>query len=164
MRTHSHPALSIVVVLMVALAACDGGPAAPRDGLDAAPSPLTIGIWYLNAANDSSLPATISERFIGVTPEQSIVDSARLTVRVDQYYEQRTWLRVLHNGQLDRTELVVDEGTWIATAVDYQFTSSTRPRIFSLTVSNGTIATTLERMVFFANAPVTTGRYRMTRP
>lgn len=164
MRLQTRPARFILVGLAAALAACDGGTVAPPDGVDNAPSPLSIGTWYLNAANDSVLPATISNRFIGVTPEQTIVDSARLIVRVDQYYEQRVWIRVFLNGTLDRTELMVDEGTWTPTPVDYQFTSSIRPRIFSVTASAGGVVNSLERMVFFANAPVTSGRYRMTRP
>ncbi|MBL8996566.1 MAG: hypothetical protein KJZ74_01625 [Gemmatimonadales bacterium] len=164
MRLQSRPVRILVVGLVAALAACDGGSVTPPDGVDLAPSPLSIGTWYLHAANDSVIPATISSRFIGVTPEETIVDSARLIVRVDQYYEQRVWMRVFLNGTLDRTEIMVDEGIWTPTPVDYQFTSSIRPRIFSVTATSGGVVNSLERMVFFANAPVTSGRYRMTRP
>jgi len=132
--------------------------------------PLPEGYWYLHTANDSAVSATIGERAVGVAFEQSILDSASLFVGDDGTWRQRYWYRVLLTQLLDRTEVVLDEGTWAPAPAGspdntYILTSALRPR--TITVSFASPATELvsvEPMLTFVGAPAVNGRYRRTRP
>lgn len=146
------------------------GESAPITNPPGGSLPLPEGFWYLNAANDSALSATIGERTVGVALEESILDSASIFIGDDGTWRQRYWYRVFVTQALDRTEVVVDEGTWAA-APDgsppntYVLTSSLRGR--TITVSFEAPATELrsvERMLTFVDAPDVNGLYRRTRP
>ncbi len=127
--------------------------------------PLTLGTWHMHAVNDTALPARVAVRFVGVTVEESFVDSAQLSVDpFEQTYVQRYWLRVNHTGVLDRQEFVYDEGSFVPSAGGYTFASSTRVRTFSVTVPAVGQVTTTEPMVFFVGATPVTGTYRLSRP
>ena len=126
--------------------------------------PLIPATWYMRTANDSVLPATISVRTIGVAQEETVLDSARLVVNSDGTYAQRYWLRIFVSTVLDRSEVVVDEGTWTVTSTAFQFTSTIRARAFAVTSPQFGRLTSQERMVFFGSAPTTAGGYRLTPP
>lgn len=155
-------ALRLGAAALFSLAACDEGVTV---GPPVTGGPLIPGTWYMQFANDSALPATISTRSTGVAQEKTIVDSARLVLNADMTYTQRYWTRVLLNGVLDRTEVILDEGTFTPQEVGFSVTSQLRARQFSLVVpSLGTI-TTSEQMVFYVtNPPITTGTYRLSPP
>ena len=118
----------------------------------------------MHTANGLALPAEISRRFVGLVDEQTRLDSARIVVVGGGTWQQRYWTRVFHIGVLDRAELVVDEGTWTLVGNAYAFTSTLRPRNFSVAVNNSLQFTSTEPMVFFANAAAVTGVYRTTAP
>lgn len=126
--------------------------------------PLTEGEWRLDRANGADLPAEIGRRFVGVTDEQTLVDSARLIVRGDDTWEQRIAVRVLHNGTLDREEVIFDTGTWTSAGNVSTFTSQVRPRTFTVTANSASQATSNEAMVFFVGATNVTGVYRTAPP
>lgn len=126
--------------------------------------PLTQGDWYMHRANDLEMPAEVARRFVGVVDEQTVVDSSRISVNGDGTWEQRFETRVLHNGVLDRTEVVHDEGTWSAVGSITTFTSTVRPRSFTMTALAADQAASNEPMVFFANATNVAGVYRTTPP
>lgn len=128
------------------------------------PGPLTAGTWYMHTANGLDLPAEISRRFVGLVDEQIVLDSSRIVVVAGGTWQQRYWTRVFHIGVLDRSEFVLDEGTWVLDGPAYDFTSTLRPRTFSVVVDSPTRVTSTEPMVFFANAPAVTGVYRTTAP
>jgi len=118
----------------------------------------------MHAANDSSLPATISTRSVGVANERTVLDSARLTVNADGTYTQRYWIRVLINETPDRSDVTVDEGTWTRTETNYRFNSTLRAREFTLVVPTLSRILTSEVMVFYVGAIATQGTYRLNRP
>lgn len=163
MRSHfSHHPLRFLV-LVLALASCDSStPAAlpPPTGA----FPLIPGTWYMHSANDSTLPATISARTVGVAQESSLLDSSRLTISSDGSYQQRYWYRVFVGTTLDRSEVVHDEGLWVLTGSEYRLISSLRARTSTLTVPQLGRVITDEQMVFYSSAPRTTGVYRLSRP
>lgn len=155
-------ALRLSVAALLGLAACDGEVTA---GPPVTGGPLIPGTWYMHFANDSALPATISTRPAGVAQEKTIVDSARLVLNSDLTYTQRYWTRVLLNGVLDRTEVIVDEGTFAPQAAGFALTSQLRTREFSLIVPALGTVTTSEQMVFYVtDPPITTGTYKLSHP
>ena len=118
----------------------------------------------MHFANDTALPSTISTRTAGVASETTILDSAQLIINADNTYQQRYWYRVFLTGILDRTEVVIDQGTLAASGTDYAFTSNVRTRTFTVTVpSLGNVRTT-EVMLFFVGAPPTAGKYKLSHP
>lgn len=156
-------ALRFAAAALFSLAACDGdvtaGPPPGTGGL------LIPGVWYMHFANDSALPAAISVRIAGVTQETTMLDSSRLTLNTDLTWEQRYWTRVLLNGVLDRTEVIVDEGTYAPVAGGYNVTSQVRLRQFTFVVPVIATVTTSEQMVFYlSDPPITTGTYKLTPP
>lgn len=161
MRLHPLKRITVVLAAVALLVSCgDGGIAPPPPGSIA----LGTGLWYMHAADDSALSTTISERTVGVALERTQLDSAYLDVRADGTYEQRYWLQIFVTGALDRTEVVIDQGTWSFTGVTYAFTSNVRARAFFVEPTIiGTIET-LETMVFYTDPPETAGVYRRTRP
>ena len=156
---------TLVFAFCWSLSACDGGGTlAPVPSGTPTNRPLIPATYYMHTADGEALSAEISNRFIGVSPETTILDSARLLVSGNNTYQQRYWYRVMITGTLDRSELVIDEGSWRAAQVGYVFTSTLRNRTFGVTVpSLGTILSS-EQMVFFNGAPLTEGFYRLTRP
>ncbi len=126
--------------------------------------PLATGFWFLHTADDSAVSATIAERTVGIALERTVVDSASLFIESDGSYEQRYWIRVFVTGVLDRSETVIDLGTWALNVDTYTFTSAVRTREFSVTPTVTGQLRTLERMVFWLDAPETTGIYHRTRP
>jgi len=152
-----------MMFLAVALAACD-----EDAGTNPPPSPpgvpLTQGLWHMHKANDVDLPAEIARRFVGVVDEQTMLDSARLTVLSNGTWQQRYWLRVLHLGALDRDELVIDEGTWVVEETTNRFTSTLRARTFTVLASSSSLITSTEPMVFFPDPPDVIGVYRKFPP
>ena len=129
--TSHYSRLGFAALLLAFAVACDGtGTAAPPDipGLGA----VRPGTWYMHAANGTILPAVISDRFIGISPEQTFLDSARFLVDPNGTYQQLYWIRVLVTGTLDREEVVLDQGFWSSFGGDNQFRSLVRPRALSV--------------------------------
>jgi hypothetical protein len=119
----------------------------------------------MHAADDDTLPAKISERIVGVALEATMLDSAQLMVNADLSYEQRYWIRVLVTGTLDRSDVVLDEGTFSPEGLGYRLTSNLRAREFTFVVPSLGNITSSEQMVFFANnPPITTGTYKLSHP
>jgi hypothetical protein len=153
---------SIIALAALAVASCGEDAVAPPTPR---PIPLIPAVWYMHAANGNDLPAAeVARRFIGVTDEQTLVDSARIDIRSGGTWEQRYWVRVFHNGNLDRSEFVLDEGSWAEDGSQMTFTSALRARTFTMTATVLTEATSNERMVFFVDAPVIVGTYRPIEP
>lgn len=150
-------------IAAAALGSCDGA-TAPDGGLILGFRQLLPATWYMHAANDSLLPTTISVRSVGIVEERTIVDSSRLVVRNDFTYQQRYWLRVFVSGVLDRSDLVIDEGTWTSDFAVYRFSSTLRPRTFTVTVPVPGRLLSDEPLVFFTSAPTTQGRYHLDPP
>ena len=152
----------ILILALTAVASCEVGPSTTPFGL---PGTIVSGTWYMNTANDSTLPVMISERRVGVTLEQVFLDSAQLTVYgVGGAWDQRYWIRVNHSGIEDRKEVVLDIGTYAANGAAYAFTSSVRARVFALTVRSPFALSTVEPMVAFTDSTPVRGFYRGTRP
>ena len=152
---------SLALLLCAAGLACTG----EQVLLPATPPTVAGATWYLHTVNDTTLPATISARGIGVVLEQIILDSAAITVDTTGRWEQRAWMRVFLSGVLDRTETLVDQGTWIAAADAYTLTSTVRaPRTIALIALDSSTIRTAERFPSHLTAPLTTGTYRRTRP
>jgi len=150
-------------VLALGLAACEAG------GVTATPpttgGPLIPGTWYMHTADGDALPAKISERIVGVALEATMLDSAQLVVNADLTYEQRYWIRVLITGNLDRSDVVLDEGVFASEGLGFRLTSSLRAREFTFVVPSLGNITTSEQLVFFANdPPITTGTYKLSHP
>lgn len=161
MRLSPHKRIAVVLVAVAVVVSCgEGGLGPPPPGS----LPLGTGLWYMNIADDSALSSTIATRSVGVAQERTQLDSAFLDVRVDGSYEQRYWLQTFVNGVLDRTETVIDLGTWRFTGVTYAFTSSVRARAFFVEPTITGRLESLETMVFFQDPPQTAGEYRRTRP
>lgn len=155
-------ALRLGAVALFSLAACDGSVTA---GPPVTGGPLIPGTWYMHFANDSALPTAISVRTAGVAQERTMLDSARLVLNTDLTWEQRYWTRVLLNGVLDRTEVIVDEGTYAQVAGGFNVTSQVRLRQFTFVVPVIATVTTSEQMVFYVtNPPITAGTYKLTPP
>lgn len=162
MRRSSLPRLALALLFVGAVAACDSDET-PVIGLPE-PSPLNDGFWYLHTANDSAPGDTIAARSVGIAPERTVLDSSRFFVNPYGEYEQRYWLRIFLQGVLDRSETVIDEGTWALVANQYVFTSSVRTRSFVVFPTPDGRLLTEEPMVFWDNAPMVEGVYRRTRP
>lgn len=129
------------------------------------PKELTSGTWYMHSADGEDLPAKISERNVGVALEETFVDSARLVVSVNGVWRQSYWIRVNVSGNLDREELITDEGIWGPPfSAVYGFTSSIRARAFSVTVVSDDEITSSEKLLFYVGASAVTGVYRTARP
>lgn len=158
---HFRLALGAVALGALALVAGCGDEVAPTPPVDV---PLAEGDWFMHRANDLDLPAEVARRFVGVIDEQSVVDSSRVRVFGDGTWEQRFTVRVLHNGVLDRTDVVFDQGSWSAVGSVTTFTSNLRARSFTMTAVAADQAFSSEPMVFFANATNVAGVYRTTPP
>jgi hypothetical protein len=158
-RALASRARMILLMCSLALAGCDDDATAPPPQ----PSfPLLAGLWRLDRANGVEIPgAEIARRLIGVLDEQTVLDSAWIEVEADGTWEQRYFLQVFHNAVFDRSEVVVDRGTWTADGNENSFVSSIRTRSFPLMVIQSTHTVSAEQMVFFANAPLVTGDYRL---
>lgn len=131
-----------------------------------APQPVTFapGTWTLVSANGLDLPASISTRSISFVEEEVLLDSARLEIAQNGFYEQYLYLTVTHDGTVDRTEVVFDRGTWGPPfSATYVFNSTIRTRVFSL-VPRGDQIETAEPVLYFVGAPLVTGRYRLRTP
>ncbi len=155
-------ALRLAAAALLGLAACEGdvSTSPPVTG-----GPLIPGTWYMHFANDSALPAAISVRVAGVAQEVTMLDSARLVLNADMTYSQRYWTRTLLNGVLDRSEVVLDEGTFASQPIGFGLTSQLRSRAFSLVVPTLGTITTSEQMVFYVSSPpLTTGTYKLSHP
>lgn len=163
MPLHRPRNVLFAVLLSLGVAACDAdGTTNPPPGTGA---PLVPATWHMHSADGDALPAVISDRIVGVAQERTMLDSATLVINGDLTYEQRYWIRVLVTGNLDRSEMVFDEGTYAAEGLGYRVTSDLRAREFSFVVPAIGDITTTEQMLFFANAPpLTTGTYRLARP
>lgn len=155
--------LLLAAILTVGVAACDD-----KTGVTPPPTtggPLIPGTWYMHEANADTLPAKISERIVGVALEQTYLDSAQLIVNADLTYSQRFWTRVLITSTLDRSDVVIDNGTFGSEGQGFRLVSSVRARQFTMVVPALGRITTSEQMVFFVNAPpLTTGSYQLSRP
>lgn len=163
MPTRHRFATAALVVLLSTLGACDAENSASPVPIQ--PTTLPPGTWYMHAADDSTLPARIATRTVGVALEETFLDSARLVIAYNGLWSQRYWLRVNVSGLLDRTEVVLDEGIWGPPfSATYAFNSNVRTRTFSITVSDSTTIRTIEPMLFWTAAPTTSGVYRSTRP
>lgn len=154
--------LAAICALVVACSESDGTSLTPPP-----PSPPTLGDgdWFLRTANGDTLPAKVSERFIGAAVEETFLDSARIRVNLSSAsWQQQYWYRVLVFGSLDRSEVVVDSGVYqVATGASYFFTSAFRVRTMVVSPST-TQLTTTEPILFFVGASPVTGDYRRTRP
>lgn len=155
--------LLLAALMSTGLAACgESGTTNPPPGGGA---PLVPATWHMHTADGEALPAVISERIVGVAQERTMLDSSILVINDDFTYEQRYWIRVLVTGNLDRSEMVFDEGTYAPEGLGYRVISDLRAREFSFVVPTIGDITTTEQMLFFANAPpLTTGTYRLSRP
>lgn len=142
------------------LAACGG----EQVLLPASPTPVVGPTWYLHAANDTTLPARIAARVIGVVAEETYLDSATITLDSAGTYEQRYWMRVFLAGALDRADAVVDRGSWTESLGTYTLTSGLRTRALTLTSPDTGRLLSAERMVTYLTAPTTAGLYRRSRP
>lgn len=158
------PALRLALALLVAgtVAACDSDESAVIGPPE--PSPLNDGFWYLHTANDSAPGGTIASRSVGIAPERTVLDSSWFFVNPYGEYEQRYWLRIFVQGQLDRNETVIDEGTWALVNNQYVFSSSVRTRSFVVYPTPDGRLLTEEPMVYWPDAPLVEGVYRRTRP
>ena len=161
MRLHAFKRIAVVLASAATIASCDDSGLAP---LPPTSIPLGSGQWFLNTVNDSVLGSTVSTRIVGVAQERSVADSGWLSVNVDGSYEQRYWLRHFITNVLDRSETVIDVGTWTTTDSGYVFTSTVRTRAFLVLPVDLSNIRTEEPMVFYQDPPVTEGRYRRTRP
>jgi hypothetical protein len=152
---------SLALLLCAAGLACTG----EQVLLPTTPPTVAGATWYLHAVNDTTLPATVSARGIGVVLEQIVLDSAAITIDTTGRWEQRAWMRVFLSGVLDRTETLVDHGTWITAGGASTLTSTVRaPRTIALVALDATTVRTTERFPSHLTAPLTTGTYRRTRP
>lgn len=152
------PLLALASALL--LAACGG----EQVLLPTTPTSVVGTAWYLHAANDTTLPARIAARVIGVVTEETYLDSAAITLDSAGTYEQQYWIRVFLGGTLDRADAVVDRGTWTESLGTYTLTSGLRPRALTLTSPDTGRLLSAERMVTYLTAPVTAGLYRRTHP
>jgi len=125
---------------------------------------LSPGRWYLHAANGEDIPALIGDRTIGLTQEETFIDSATIDVTATGEYEQRIHLRILHAGVEDRQETFYDAGTWTREAVGFAFVSGLRARTFSGTVQPGGALISSESVLTWSGAPTVAGTYRKTLP
>lgn len=151
------PGLAIVTVV-----SCDDGVAGPIIGPQS--RPLSDGTWYLNSLGDSALGTVVSARFVGAAEELAVLDSATLVIGQQGSFEQRFWIRFLVSGVLDRSDVVIDQGEWIQTALGYTFVSTIRSRTFEIRVPADNRLESRESFVFYANPPIVDGVYRRTRP
>ena len=160
MRPSIRPFL-FLVPLAVSFAACgDGGTAPIVNG----PDSLVAATWYINTVGDSAPGATVAVRLIGAAQERTVLDSGQLYVSALGSYEQRYWLRVFVNGVLDRSETVVDQGSWSLGTDNYRFRSTIRTRDFFVTPASGGRLLSSEALVFYVGAPTSAVVYRSTRP
>lgn len=163
MHTRAILTTSLLIFAALSGSSCDARNAAAPVPID--PRALPPGVWYLNTANDSSLPVKIASRSVGVALEETFLDSARLTIEYDGFWKQRYWLRVIVSGSLDRSEVVLDEGVWGPPfSATYAFNSTARMRTFSASALDSTTVRTTEPMLTWIAAPVVSGHYRPTRP
>ncbi len=156
-RRLAHALLAVLLV-----AACDDRSSVVPTGPQ--PRPLGEGVWYLNTVDDSALGSVVASRFVGAAEETAVIDSGRLTVNAAGSYEQRYWIRYFITGALDRSDVVIDAGEWVQSAFGYTFVSQIRSRTFEIRVQADNRITSREPFVFYANAPLTEGGYRRTRP
>jgi hypothetical protein len=127
--------------------------------------PLVGGAWFMHIANDTALPARISERFIGAVYEEIFLDSARIVIDdVAGTWEQRYWTRVNLQQVEDRRDFIIDEGTFVLTGATYTLTSTVRNREFSIVVWTPFQFETQERMALHTGAPIVEGLYRNSPP
>jgi len=153
----------LLVAAVVALVACDAGDTItppPTSGL-----PLIAATYYLHEADGDTLPALISTRIAGVSQEKTFLDSARIIIAADSTYEQRYWVHILLNEVPDRSEFVIDIGTYKVEGFGFRLTSELREREFTMVVPRLGNITSFEQMLYFANEPpITTGLYKVTPP
>lgn len=149
--------------LCAALSACgeETGVTTPQPGTPT----LLFGTWHLHEIGGDALPAVAAERYVGVVFEETWVDSAQMSVDPFQRtWSQRYWTRITHNGVLDRSEAVLDEGTYESASATLTFTSIARQRVFSVSVTSGTQLATDEALATFVGAPSVLTIYRSSRP
>jgi len=155
--------LVLAVSLLAGVSACNPSTepiAPPGTG-----GTLYTGSWYMHEANGDPLPAIISERVVGVAVEKTVLDSSILVLNTDDTYEQRYWTRVLVTETLDRSDFVIDQGTYAAEGLGYRFTSNFRAREFTMLIPTIGFVETTEQMLYLAGAPrLTLGTYRLSRP
>lgn len=154
---------AFLALFLLGLAGCDASTttAPPVTG----GGPLVPGTWYMHTADGDTLPAKISTRIVGVAQEITYLDSAQLVIRADLTYEQRYWTRTTVTTILDRTDAVIDLGTFTSALGGFNLSSSVRSRLFTMSVPSLGNLTTREQMVFFeSDPPVTTGTYKLSRP
>ena len=121
------------------------------------PPTLTAGRWYLHSANGEDIPSLIADRVIGLTQEETFIDSATIDVTSAGEYEQRIYLRILHAGVEDREETFIDSGTWTREAVGFAFVSTLRSRTYSATMQPGSALVTSETLLTWSGAPTVAG-------
>jgi len=132
--------------------------------LPAGATPIVGPTWFLHTVNDTTLPARIASRVIGVVVEQTYVDSAQIALDSAGTYEERYWIRVYLAGSLDRADAVADRGSWTQSLGTYTLTSGLRARTLTLTSPDSGRLVSTEPMASYINAPPTAGLYRRTRP
>jgi hypothetical protein len=155
-----HRALLLAFAFVLTLAGCEEStgvtPPRPIAGV------LIPGVWEVASVNNDTLSQKIATRIIGVSLEETYLDSIRLTVRDDRTYSQRAWLRVMINGQMDREDVLVDEGTindGPTSSFEFESTLRNRTSVFE-SPRLGALSST-EQFVFYQSAPTSTVRYRL---
>lgn len=118
----------------------------------------------MHTANGTNLPAQISDRFIGVSPERTFLDSARILINSNGQYQQLYWIRVLISGNVDRTEVVLDEGIWTTFGGSNSFRSFLRNRAINVVFPTAARLESTEQMLYWSGAPLVSGVYLLTRP
>jgi hypothetical protein len=150
------------VVVVGLITACSDSPGATAPGQPI--NTLPPGSWVLSQANNEDLPAPISLRLVGLVEERTLLDSARLAISQNGSYEQFIYLSIEHNGVRDRSELIYDRGSWgPPSSASYVFSSSLRPRAFSLVPRSTTIESS-EPVLSYVGAPLVSGVYRLGTP
>ncbi len=128
------------------------------------PTNLTEGRWFLHSVNGEAVPALVAERIIGITAEETHIDSATIDVTLSGTWTQRVFVRVLYGGAVDREEMFLDQGTWTREPASFAFVSSVRSRAFSAQLTSvGTLIST-ETLLSWTGAPTLTGTYGLTVP
>lgn len=161
-RLRARPLL-LVVALLAGISACN--PSTEPITPPGTGGTLYTGTWHMHEADGEPLPAVISERIVGVAVEKTVLDSSILLLNTDNTYEQRYWTRVLVTETLDRSDFVIDQGTYVAEGLGYRFSSNFRARQFTMVVPAIGFLETTEQMLYLAGTTrLTVGTYRLTRP
>lgn len=160
----STPRRLLTLLTLLALGASSGCDEEPTEPAVEGPLPLFSGTWYAHVAADSALPSTVARRQVFIVEERTVLDSAQIEIRSSKTYRQRYWVRVFVAEQLDRSETVLDEGTWRRSGSAYEFSSNVRERVMEVRTSGFSEISVRESYVTYADAPVVRTVYRTRRP